>query len=71
MITTQEEKKGGIMYNMNNSFDFISIIETCGLIDLGFNGQPYTWCNQIITEARVWKRLDWAMVNDKWLEVMP
>lgn len=62
MITTPEEKKGGLMYNMNKSFEFISIIEACGLTDLGFNGQPFTWCNQRSAEARVWKRLDRAMV---------
>lgn len=71
VITTPEEKKGGIMYNMNNCFDFISIIKTCRLTDLRFNGQTYTWCYQRAAEARVWKRLDREMVNNKWLEVMP
>ncbi|KAH0746311.1 hypothetical protein KY285_007968 [Solanum tuberosum] len=46
-------------------------ITACGLTDIGYNGQQYTWCNQRSEEARVWKRLDRAMVNDKWLELMP
>ena len=37
-------------------------------MDIGYSGQHYTWCNQ---RSRVWKRLDRAMVNDKWLECMP
>ncbi|KAH0650296.1 hypothetical protein KY284_030208 [Solanum tuberosum] len=71
VITSIEEKLGGIPYNMNKSFDFIGVIEACGLTDLGYTGLPFTWCNQRDAEARVWKRLDRSMVNDKWLEVMP
>ncbi|KAK4733755.1 hypothetical protein R3W88_008016 [Solanum pinnatisectum] len=71
VITNTEEKTSGIPYNMNKSLEFISVIEACGLIDLGYTGLPFTWCNQRAAQARVWKRLDRAMVNDKWLEVMP
>ncbi|WMV50120.1 hypothetical protein MTR67_043505 [Solanum verrucosum] len=71
VITFIEEKYGGIPYNMNKSLDFISIIEANGLVDIGYSGQHYTWCNQREEDVRVWKRLDRAMVNDKWLELMP
>ncbi|XP_049378372.1 uncharacterized protein LOC125843202 [Solanum stenotomum] len=71
MITSIEEKQGGVPYNMNKSFDFLSVIEACGLMDLGYSGHHFTWCNQRATEARVWKRLDRAMTNNKWLEHMP
>ncbi|KAG5616052.1 hypothetical protein H5410_015876 [Solanum commersonii] len=71
VITSTEEKYGGIPYNMNKSLDFISIIEASGLVDIGYSSQHYTWCNQRAAEARVWKRLDRAMVNDNWLELMP
>lgn len=37
MITATEEKRGGLMYSINESFDFISIIKVCELTDLGFN----------------------------------
>ncbi|XP_049365117.1 uncharacterized protein LOC125829910 [Solanum verrucosum] len=70
VITSMEEKLGGIPYNMRKSLDFIAVIETCGLIDLGFNGQRFTWSNKRGTHHRIWKRLDRAMVNDKWLETM-
>lgn len=56
---------------MNKSLEFISVIEACGLVDLGFTGQSFTWCNQRSPNARFWKRLDRVMVNDRWLEIMP
>lgn len=71
VITTPEEKLGDNPYNMNKSFEFIGIIEAFGLIDIGYYVHDYTWCNQRSECARIWKRLDRAMVNDKWLEKMP
>ncbi|KAG5605800.1 hypothetical protein H5410_027292 [Solanum commersonii] len=40
-------------------------------MDLGFDGQKFTWSNKRGIYNRVWKRLDRAMVNDSWLEKMP
>ncbi|XP_055814172.1 uncharacterized protein LOC129883562 [Solanum dulcamara] len=71
VITEPEEKLGGVTYNMRKSLEFISIIQACGLQDLGFFGQKYTWSKQRGIFFRIWKRLDRGMVNDKWLEVMP
>ena len=58
-------------YNMKKNLEFIDIIEAFGLMDIGYSCQDYTWCNQRSAEARVWKILYRAMVNDKWLECMP
>ncbi|XP_015166827.1 uncharacterized protein [Solanum tuberosum] len=71
VITDIDEKLGGIPYNMRKSLEFIGVIEACGLMDLGFNGPKFTWSNQRGVNFRIWKRLDRAMVNDKWLENMP
>lgn len=71
VITSPEEKLGCIPYNMRKSFEFISIIEACGLMDLGFSGQKYTWSNKRGINFKIWKRLDRSMVNDTWLESMP
>ncbi|XP_015054775.1 uncharacterized protein LOC107001126 [Solanum pennellii] len=72
VITSTEEKHGGMPYNMNKSLEFIDIIEACGcLMDIGYSGHHYTWCNQRSAYARVVKRLDRAMVNVKCLECMP
>ncbi|KAK4706320.1 hypothetical protein R3W88_034129 [Solanum pinnatisectum] len=71
VITNIEEKLGGVPYNMKKSLDFIATIEACGLIDLGFSGQKFTWSNKRGIGHRIWKRLDRALVNDTWLEKMP
>ena len=71
VISSTDEKLGGRDYNINKSFDFINIIESCGLIDLGYSGQPFTWCNHRKGDARIWKRLDRGLVNDNWLRIMP
>ena len=59
---------GGREYYMNKSIEFISVIETCGLVDIGYCGHPCTWCNQIFQDARIWKRFDKALLNDNLLE---
>ncbi|KAK6793719.1 hypothetical protein RDI58_007172 [Solanum bulbocastanum] len=71
VIKETDEKLGGIPYNMRKSIDFIGVIEACGLIDLAFNVPKFTWSNQRGVNFRIWKRLDRAMANDKWLHVMP
>lgn len=46
VISSTNEKVGGRIYNMNKSSEFISIIEACGLVYIGYYGHPFTWCNQ-------------------------
>ncbi|KAK4733763.1 hypothetical protein R3W88_008024 [Solanum pinnatisectum] len=58
VITSIEEKLGGVPYNMKKSLEFIAVIEACGLIDLGFSGQKFTWTNQRGIQHRIWKRSD-------------
>ena len=70
-ISSSNEKLGGREYNITKSLEFINIIETCGLVDMGYNGQKFTWCNHRKDGARIWKRLDRGMINDQWLEKMP
>lgn len=38
VIIASEEKLAGIIpYNMNKNFEFIGVIEACGLMNLGYN----------------------------------
>lgn len=71
VITSIDQKKVGIPYNMNKSFEFIDVIEASGLADLGYNGEYLTWCNNRVDEERVWKRLNRAIVNYHSLERIP
>ncbi|XP_057251813.1 uncharacterized protein LOC130591882 [Beta vulgaris subsp. vulgaris] len=45
--------------------------ERCGLSDLKSTGAYYTWNNKQEGEARVFSKLDRALCNDKWLEMLP
>ncbi|XP_015084240.1 uncharacterized protein LOC107027651 [Solanum pennellii] len=62
VITSVEEKLGGLPYNMRKSMDFIAVIEACGLLDIGFCGHKFTWSNKRGINHRIGKRLDRAMV---------
>ncbi|OIT20579.1 hypothetical protein A4A49_56079, partial [Nicotiana attenuata] len=71
VIASIEEKIGGLPYQIHKSIDFLSMIEDCGLIDMGFYGPKYTWSNGRGPCAIVWKRLDRGMINDSWLTSFP
>lgn len=55
---------------MNKRLEFIRILDVCGLMELGYSGQQFTWCNQRAMDDRIWKRLDRDLVNDNWLQSM-
>uniref|UniRef100_A0A8C0UC45 Reverse transcriptase domain-containing protein n=1 Tax=Cyanistes caeruleus TaxID=156563 RepID=A0A8C0UC45_CYACU len=67
VIATIEEKIGGIPYQIKKSLEFLSMIEDCGLTDLGYYGSKYTWSNGRGPNSIVWKRLDRGLANDSWL----
>lgn len=45
-IMWQKEKKGGKPRNSNQLLEFREALSDCGLFDLGYIGDPYTWCNK-------------------------
>lgn len=65
------EKTRGIPHNIRKNLDFIAIIKACGLMDIGFSGQKYTWSNNRGMNHSIWKRLDRGLNNDTWLDQMP
>lgn len=71
VITKVYEKLGGIPYDIRKIFEFMGVIEACGLIDLGFYGSKFTWSNLRGAQFRIWKRLYRAMVFDAWLKDIP
>ncbi|KAL9668448.1 hypothetical protein QQ045_002831 [Rhodiola kirilowii] len=44
-------------------FDFNQFIIQAGLMDAGFEGNPFTWCNNRLEPNRIWKRLDRVLIN--------
>lgn len=71
VISSIEEKICGIPYQINKSLEFLSMIEDCGLTNLGYYGHRYTWSNGKGTCSIVWKRLDRGLANDNWLATHP
>ena len=50
---------------------FTECLSNCGLFDLGFVGQRFTWCNGRIREQRTLVRLDRMVANKEWLNLFP
>lgn len=44
---------------------------TCGLMDIGFNGHPFTWTNKRFGKAFICERLDRALANLEWNNQFP
>ncbi|XP_072970033.1 uncharacterized protein [Typha angustifolia] len=50
---------------------FVKFVDDAGLCDLGYEGIPYTWCNNQTGERRMWIRLDRALGNTEWVSANP
>ncbi|XP_023922453.1 uncharacterized protein LOC112033913 [Quercus suber] len=70
-ITHPEEKLGWLDRDANQMRSFRECLSKCGLVDLGFVGQRFTWCNGRFGEQRTLIRLDRMVANGKWVEKFP
>ena len=69
-ITSQAKKFGGRPFTFSSDGGFYGFINNNGLIDLGFQGNKFTWSNK----WPVWtikQRLDRAITNDQWRLLFP
>lgn len=59
-ITSLKEHRGGIFfpYYASKAGAFSNFIFDNNLLDLGFSGSIFTWCNGQVGLARCWARLD-------------
>ncbi|XP_060202506.1 uncharacterized protein LOC132630946 [Lycium barbarum] len=71
VIVSDEEKQGGLPVSSNETLDFSTCIQSCGLIDVGFNGSKFTWWNGRTEEDCIFKRLDRILVNQQVLDILP
>ncbi|XP_073101452.1 uncharacterized protein [Elaeis guineensis] len=72
VITDSTEKRGGRGFNADIEVrEFRNFVNSSSLIDLGFSGSAFTWCNNRFGHARVWERLDRALANDGWINYFP
>lgn len=62
-IAVAREKQGGRPKQTRMMEAFNAMMRDDGLIDLGYNGQHFTWCNNREGTDRIRERLDRAIVN--------
>ncbi|KAL0462250.1 UNVERIFIED_CONTAM: hypothetical protein Slati_0112600 [Sesamum latifolium] len=62
-ILEQSEKQGGPLRPNWRIRNFCNAIEECKLSDLGYEGYPYTWCNNQIAPHTLRELIDRACVN--------
>lgn len=62
---------GGEMKQPRNVCSFQKLISDLQLVNVGFYGPRFTWCNKRQGEGRVKERLDRALVSSEWWALFP
>ena len=64
----EQNERIGKRVNRRLSEDFKNCVGHCGLTDLKFSMNYYTWNNKRELEERICCKLDRALVNQQWME---
>ncbi|XP_059629897.1 uncharacterized protein LOC132272834 [Cornus florida] len=67
----RDQAHGGRARSQWQLQSFCTVIDRCALMDLGYQGFPFTWSNQRDGSANIQERLDRALVTKEWLSVFP
>lgn len=70
-ILFSDEKLDSAEREAKQMVAFRECLNRCGLVDLGFIGQKYTWCNGCFGGERTKIRLDMAVANEDWMLRFP
>ena len=70
-ISQSDEKLGGPERDAGQMKEFRECLSSCGLFDLGFVGQRFTWCNGREGEKRTKLRLDRMVASESWIKLFP
>lgn len=62
-ILYPEEKRGGLQRSRGSCGRFQTLLNNCGLLDLGFRGYPFTWRNNRSGTDFIESRLDRVLVS--------
>jgi hypothetical protein len=71
VIISQDDKYGGWPYNYLLANPFMDFINTFGMVDLGFSGNPYTWSNHHQGLGLIKERLDRSFASSDWICYFP
>lgn len=67
-ITHQKEKVGASLWPHRQMANFKEALSSCGLYDLGFHGDRFTWANNTTGDQFSKERLDRASGNILWMD---
>lgn len=70
LSSRRKKKRGGAVHSWITN-DFLDFISLSGLMDLQFEGSPFTWIGGAPHGGRVMKRLDRCLVSPEWLGLFP
>ncbi|XP_021761442.1 uncharacterized protein LOC110726271 [Chenopodium quinoa] len=70
-VMSQADKMGGRGFRQSQCKDMRMLVDAACLVDLGYNGNPYTWHNAREGAANIRERLDRALANPSWLNTFP
>jgi hypothetical protein len=70
-VLDQSKKQGSRFVASSSSCPFKKFIDHSGLVDLGFAGNPYTWCNKRQGLASIKERLDRGLDSLSWIHLHP
>ena len=70
-IVKFDEKLGWLERDARQMKMFRECLSKCVLIDLGFVGRHFTWCNGRLGEYCTLVRLDRIVANEKWMKMFP
>jgi ribonuclease HI len=71
VILSQDEKYGGRPFACSSTDLFRSFLDSFGMIDLGFSGNPFTWSNKRQNHHLIKERLDRGIANSQWVHLFP
>ncbi|XP_038972705.1 uncharacterized protein LOC120104884 [Phoenix dactylifera] len=71
-ILSSGDKRGGAAFTDRvDRREFHDFVSRTGLVDLGYSGPQFTWCNNQLGSARVRERLDRAFASPDWFLLFP
>lgn len=69
-LTSSKGKKGCKPFKINREVSELhTFLKQTSLIDLGYHGPNYNWCNNYLDLAQVWESLDMAFVSNTWIDL--
>ena len=71
MILSQSEKLGSRPYACSSNDAFHGFVNSYGMIDLSFAGNPFTWSNKRRDHHLIKERLDRGIANSHWVHLFP